>query len=91
MKIRDLLSELRNFDKDDDIVIRTQKGHELYGDIGSIGYYEQEDEEGSSESNVVVIDFTNEGYSPTQALGESKDSHSFGGLIQKIKDDTLGS
>ena len=61
MKVKLLIEKLERFDEDSDIVIRTQKGHQLFGDIGIIDYDEDDEQ-------LLIMDFTNEGYSPKQAL-----------------------
>lgn len=60
MKIKELIEKLREYDNKDEIVIQTQKGHCLYGDIGCIDV---------DDYGYVVMGFKNEGYSPAQALG----------------------
>ena len=77
MKKSDLVAMLSKFRDEDEIVICTQKRHTLYGNIGSIHYFGQGENEESDENPetdadrpaIAVIEFTNEGYSPEQALG----------------------
>jgi hypothetical protein len=64
MKIRELREELERFDEEQEIIIQTQKGHCLYGDIGRIEESDDEDYEG-----ILIMQFCHEGYSPKQALG----------------------
>jgi len=59
MKVKELIEMLEGYDGDMDIVIRTQKRHSLYGDIGEIEEHDNE---------TIILDFQNEGYSPEQAL-----------------------
>jgi len=61
MKIKTLIEELKNFDPNSEVVIQTQKGHSLFGDISTI-------EESEESPEILVMQFKNEGYSPKQAL-----------------------
>jgi hypothetical protein len=76
MKKADLIDLLQDIPDDAQVVICTQKRHTLYGDIGSIEPSSLSGEEPEMSDDirdvnpdvVYVLHFTNEGYSPAQAL-----------------------